>query len=101
MNERLTLPARRVITPVTAFVIGIALLAAVALGFGLRAWTEDGSSSSSRAPTSTVTPTHQALNPRDEAARRTTAAHRRAATIRAGAATAATAPRALRLRSYR
>ncbi len=92
MNERLTLPARRVITPVTTFLMGIALLAAVALGFGLRAWTEDGSSSS----TSVVTPTHQTLNARDELARRTATTMRREAT-----ASANSAPRVLRERNYR
>jgi hypothetical protein len=101
MNERIALPARRVITPVTAFLIGVALLAAVALGFGLRAWTEDSSSSSSTASTAAVTPTHQILNARDEAARRISAAHQRSATFAAAATTAATAPRALRERSYR
>jgi hypothetical protein len=101
MNQRLTLPARRAITPVTAFIVGVALLAAVALGFGLRAWTEDSSSSSGSAATSVITPSHQTLNARDEAIQRTRAAHRRAATFEAAAPTAATTPRALRERSYR
>jgi hypothetical protein len=96
MNERLMLPARRVITPVTAFLMGIALLAAVALGFGLRAWTDDSSSSSA----SVVTPTHQTLNARDEAARRTVTAMRRQARATA-MATATAAPRVVRGRNYR
>jgi hypothetical protein len=93
MNERLLLPARRVITPVTAFLMGIALLAAVALGFGLRAWTEDGSSSS----TSVASPTHRTLSARDEAAIRTVTTMRR----EAATAAAATAPRVVPGRNYR
>jgi hypothetical protein len=101
MNERIALPARRVITPVTAFLIGIALLAAVALGFGLRAWTENSSSTSSSASTAAVAPTHETLSARDEATQRTVAAAHRATTFAITATTAATTPRALRERSYR
>ena len=83
MNERLTLPARRFITPVTALLMGIALLAAVALGFGLRAWTETPSAPS----TTVVTPSQHVADARDEAAIRTATARHRAE-----AATDATTP---------
>jgi hypothetical protein len=41
MNARLTLPNHRYLTPLAAALIVIAFAATLALGFGLRAWTED------------------------------------------------------------
>jgi hypothetical protein len=43
MAEILAAPVRRVVTPVAALLFAIALLAAVALGFGLRTWTQSDS----------------------------------------------------------
>ena len=43
MAEMLALAPRRVITPIAAALIAVALAAALLLGFGLRAWTEDTS----------------------------------------------------------
>jgi hypothetical protein len=40
MAEALTLSSRRLVTPVVAVVFAAAMLAALALGFGIRAWTE-------------------------------------------------------------
>lgn len=54
MNQQLTLPDQRTtIRPIAAFLIGVALVAALALGFALRAWTEHTSATAS-APTVTV-----------------------------------------------
>jgi hypothetical protein len=47
MSEALRLPGRlsnrRIITPVATLVMAIAFVATLALGFGLRTWTEDTS----------------------------------------------------------
>jgi hypothetical protein len=51
MNARLTLPNRLIITPAIAVLMVVAFAAALALGFGLRAWTE----SSAAAPATAVT----------------------------------------------
>jgi hypothetical protein len=40
MTDTLSFSTRRIISPFVALVAAIALLAALALGFGLRAWTE-------------------------------------------------------------
>jgi Protein of unknown function (DUF4242) len=54
MNQRLTLPDQRTtMTPVAVFLIGLAIVAALALGFALRTWTED-TSSTAAAPTVSV-----------------------------------------------
>jgi hypothetical protein len=49
MNERLTLPDHRMITPIATFLMAIALVATLALGFGLRTWTEPASGPSAPA----------------------------------------------------
>ncbi len=40
MNERLAFPTHRILTPVATVLMVIAFAATLALGFGLRAWTE-------------------------------------------------------------
>jgi hypothetical protein len=48
MAETLAISARRLVTPITVLLVGLAFAAAVALGFGLRAWTEHASSPATR-----------------------------------------------------
>ena len=43
MNDRLTLADHRSVNPIAMFLMVIAFAATLALGFGLRAWTEDTS----------------------------------------------------------
>ena len=43
MNERLTFADHRSVNPIATFLTVIAFAATLALGFGLRAWTEDTS----------------------------------------------------------
>ncbi len=40
MTETLTLSPRRMVAPLAAFLVAIALIAMLALGFGIRTWTE-------------------------------------------------------------
>jgi hypothetical protein len=56
MNERLTVPTHPLMNPVAAILIVVAFAATLALGFGLRAWTER--------PAVTVTPTAAVAHPR-------------------------------------
>jgi hypothetical protein len=44
MAEAMFNTTRRVLTPITILLMAIALVAALALGFGLRAWTQDSPS---------------------------------------------------------
>jgi hypothetical protein len=53
MTQTLALSPRRMITPVAAFVIALALAATLAVGFGIRTWTED-----SARPTAPAVATH-------------------------------------------
>ena len=43
MAQALTLQPRRIITPIVALIVVLAAAAALALGFGLRTWTEKSS----------------------------------------------------------
>ncbi len=43
MAETLTASPRRTMSPLTGFVIALAIVAAVALGFAVRSWTQDSS----------------------------------------------------------
>jgi hypothetical protein len=43
MAETLSAAPRRTMSPVAGFVIALAIVAAIALGFALRTWTEDTS----------------------------------------------------------
>ena len=58
MNERLAFPTHRIFTPVATVLMVIAFAVTLALGFGLRAWTEQTSATPS--PGGTVTQVHQA-----------------------------------------
>ena len=44
MTQTLALQSRRIVTPVVALIVVLAAVAALALGFGLRVWTEKSSS---------------------------------------------------------
>jgi hypothetical protein len=52
MNDRLTISHTPIITPIAVFVMGLALLAALALGYGLRTWTATAPSASHAVSTS-------------------------------------------------
>lgn len=56
MNMRLTLPSNRIVTPVATVLMVIAFAATLALGFGLRAWTEPTPTVPSRS--AVITQTH-------------------------------------------
>ncbi|HEY3725194.1 MAG TPA: hypothetical protein VGN59_17710 [Acidimicrobiia bacterium] len=75
MSERLAVPSNQVITPVAVLVTVVALVAALALGVGVHAWTEEPSGVSASSA-SVVVSTHPPATPRDEAGLRTTTAAR-------------------------
>jgi hypothetical protein len=57
MAEMVAVESRRVVTPVIAALLVVSLLAAVLLGFALRAWTDDDTSPPAR-PTVVVQREH-------------------------------------------
>jgi hypothetical protein len=50
MTETLAFARQRVVTPLATTVIALALIAALALGFGIRAWTESSPAAATSTP---------------------------------------------------
>lgn len=62
MAQALALAPRRIVTPVAAFLMTVVFAAALALGFGIRTWTEDTARPAAPAPAVHASPSH-ALQP--------------------------------------